>query len=184
MPGAMSAAGTLFKQGVTDQFYATRWDLAAEVVEMLRREIDALAAEGVSYIQLDSLHYVERVTDNTVRARMIADGEDPDEYLDRLIECDNQVLDDAARAAGVTVGLHMCRGNNRSAWHAEGSYEAMAEKAFNGLRVDRFLLEYDTERAGGFEPLAVHAQGCDRSARHRQLQGAGAGVGRRFEGAH
>ena len=158
MPGAMSAAGTLFKQGVTDQFYATRWDLAAEVVEMLRREIDALAAEGVSYIQLDSLHYVERVTDNTVRARMIADGEDPDEYLDRLIECDNQVLD-AARAAGVTVGLHMCRGNNRSAWHAEGSYEAMAEKAFNGLRVDRFLLEYDTERAGGFEPLRFMPKG-------------------------
>ena len=79
---------------------------------MLRREIEALAAEGVSYIQLDSLHYVERVTDATVRARMIADGEDPDEYLDRLIECDNAVLD-AARATGVTVGLHMCRGNNR-----------------------------------------------------------------------
>ena len=55
---------------------------------------------------------------------------------------------DAARATGVTVGLHMCRGNNRSAWHAEGSYEAMAEKAFNGLRVDRFLLEYDTRSRG------------------------------------
>ena len=55
MPGAMSAAGTLFKAGVTDQFYASRWDLAAEVVNMLRREIEALAAEGVSYIQLDSL---------------------------------------------------------------------------------------------------------------------------------
>ena len=158
MPGAMSAAGTLFKAGVTDQFYATRWDLAAEVVGMLRREIEALAAEGVSYIQLDSLHYVERVTDATVRARMIAEGEDPDEYLDRLIECDNAVLD-AARATGVTVGLHMCRGNNRSAWHAEGSYEAMAEKAFNGLRVDRFLLEYDTERAGGFEPLRFMPKG-------------------------
>ena len=158
MPGAMSAAGTLFKAGVTDQFYATRWDLAAEVVKMLRREIEALAAEGVSYIQLDSLHYVERVTDATVRARMIAEGEDPDEYLDRLIECDNAVLD-AARATGVTVGLHMCRGNNRSAWHAEGSYEAMAEKAFNGLRVDRFLLEYDTERAGGFEPLRFMPKG-------------------------
>ncbi|MBV9174466.1 MAG: 5-methyltetrahydropteroyltriglutamate--homocysteine S-methyltransferase, partial [Chloroflexi bacterium] len=54
---------------------------------------------------------------------------------------------------GVTVGLHMCRGNNRSAWHAAGSYEPIAEKAFGQLNVDRFLLEYDSERAGGFEPL-------------------------------
>ncbi|MDE2901227.1 MAG: cobalamin-independent methionine synthase II family protein [Chloroflexota bacterium] len=160
MPGAMSAAGTLFKPGVTDQFYATRWDLAAEVVAMLQREIAALAAEGVSYIQLDSLHYVERITDAEMRARMVADGDDPEEYLDRLIACDNAVLD-AARATGVTVGLHMCRGNNRSAWHAEGSYEAMAEKAFNGLRVDRFLLEYDTDRAGGFDPLRFMPKGVN-----------------------
>ena len=159
MPGAMSAAGTLFKAGVTGPVLRHPIGTSPRrVVEMLRREIEALAAEGVSYIQLDSLHYVERVTDATVRARMIADGEDPDEYLDRLIECDNAVLD-AARATGVTVGLHMCRGNNRSAWHAEGSYEAMAEKAFNGLRVDRFLLEYDTERAGGFEPLRFMPKG-------------------------
>src|SRR3972149_4475235 len=58
-----------------------------------------------------------------------------------------------ARREGGTVGVHMCRGNNRSAWHAEGSYEPIAEKAFGRLNVDRFLLEYDTDRAGGFEPL-------------------------------
>jgi 5-methyltetrahydropteroyltriglutamate--homocysteine methyltransferase len=57
------------------------------------------------------------------------------------------------RRDGLTVGLHMCRGNNRSAWHAEGSYEPIAEKAFSSLDVDRFLLEYDTDRAGGFGPL-------------------------------
>jgi 5-methyltetrahydropteroyltriglutamate--homocysteine methyltransferase len=83
---------------------------------------------------------------------MIADGDDPDQYLDNLIAVDNAALHDARRP-GVTVGMHMCRGNNRSAWHAEGSYEPIAEKAFNQLNVDRFLLEYDTERAGGFEPL-------------------------------
>ncbi|MBV9133914.1 MAG: methionine synthase, partial [Chloroflexi bacterium] len=77
---------------------------------------------------------------------------DPDAYLDELIAADNAVLD-AAREQGVTVGMHMCRGNNRSAWHAEGSYEPIAEKAFGQLKVDRFLLEYDTDRAGGFEPL-------------------------------
>jgi 5-methyltetrahydropteroyltriglutamate--homocysteine methyltransferase len=83
---------------------------------------------------------------------MIEQGEDPDAYLDQVIEADNSVLR-SARREGVTVGLHMCRGNNRSAWHAEGSYEPIADKAFNLLEVDRFLLEYDTERAGGFEPL-------------------------------
>jgi 5-methyltetrahydropteroyltriglutamate--homocysteine methyltransferase len=119
---------------------------------MLRQEVDALIEDGVSYIQLDSLHYVERIADTTQRQRMIDEGDDPDAYLDEIIAADNAVLNHA-RGRGVTVGLHMCRGNNRSAWHAEGSYEPVAEKAFNQLNVDRFLLEYDTARAGGFEPL-------------------------------
>lgn len=152
MPGPMSAAGQLYKAGVTDQFYPTRRDFVHELAGMIRNEIEALIADGVSYFQLDSLHYVERVSDPTIRARMIAGGEDPEAYLDEIIAADNVALE-GARREGVTVGLHMCRGNNRSAWHAEGSYEPIAEKAFNQLNVDRFLLEYDTERAGGFEPL-------------------------------
>jgi 5-methyltetrahydropteroyltriglutamate--homocysteine methyltransferase len=152
MPGALSGAGQLFKPGVSEAAYPTRRDLAYDIVGMLQKEIAALHEDGVAYIQLDSLHYVERVADNTIRARMIAEGDDPDTYLDDLIAIDNAVLKDARRD-GVTVGLHMCRGNNRSAWHAEGSYEPIAEKAFNLLNVDRFLLEYDTHRAGGFEPL-------------------------------
>ena len=152
MPGALSATGQLFNAGITDAYYPTRRDLAYEIVGMLQQEIAALHDDGCAYIQLDSLHYVERVADRTLRARMIAEGEDPDQYLDDLIAIDNAAMKDARRP-GVTVGMHMCRGNNRSAWHAEGSYEAIADKAFNRLNVDRFLLEYDTERAGGFEPL-------------------------------
>ena len=151
MPGAMSATGQLFRPGVTDKVYSRR-ELTYEIAGMLKREVAALIDDGVSYIQLDSLHYVERVADQTIRQRMIAGGEDPDTYLDDLIAVDNAVLD-AAHREGVTVGLHMCRGNNRSAWHAEGGYEPVAEKAFGQLNVDRFLLEYDTDRAGGFEPL-------------------------------
>lgn len=152
MPGPISAAGQLYKPGLSEAFYPTRADLVAELVEMQRREVAALVEDGVSYLQLDSLHYVERIADTTIRPQMIAEGEDPDAYLDMLIAADNAVLA-GARRDGLTVGLHMCRGNNRSAWHAEGSYEAIAEKAFNLLDVDRFLLEYDTDRAGGFEPL-------------------------------
>jgi 5-methyltetrahydropteroyltriglutamate--homocysteine methyltransferase len=70
-----------------------------------------------------------------------------------MIEADNACLDEA-RKVGMTAGLHMCRGNNRSSWHAVGiRYEDMAERAFSSLVADRLLLEYDTDRAGGFEPL-------------------------------
>jgi 5-methyltetrahydropteroyltriglutamate--homocysteine methyltransferase len=151
MPGAVSVVGQLFQPGITDGVY-TREELTQEIVRMLQNEVRALIDDGVSYIQLDSLHYVERLADKTQRPQMIAAGEDPDAYLDSLIAADNAVLD-VAQGHGITVGLHMCRGNNRSAWHAEGGYEPIAEKAFNQLHVDRFLLEYDSERAGGFEPL-------------------------------
>jgi 5-methyltetrahydropteroyltriglutamate--homocysteine methyltransferase len=152
MPGPLSAAGQLYKPGLSEAYYPTRADLVDELIGIQRREIAALIDEGMSYFQLDSLHYVERIADTTIRPQMVAEGEDPEAYLDTLIAADNAVLA-AARREGLTVGLHMCRGNNRSAWHAEGSYEAIAEKAFNLLDVDRFLLEYDTDRAGGFEPL-------------------------------
>ena len=78
--------------------------------------------DGVSYLQLDSLHYVERITDTTIRPQMVAEGEDPDAYLDMLIKADNAVLA-GARRDGLTVGLHMCRGNNRGKWMGEGGYE-------------------------------------------------------------
>jgi 5-methyltetrahydropteroyltriglutamate--homocysteine methyltransferase len=152
MPGALSAVQSLWKDGISTAAYPTRQDLARDIVPMLRSEIAALKQDGCAYIQLDSLHYVERVADKTIRARMIASGEDPDQYLDELIAIDNAVLEGAA-GPDVSIGMHMCRGNNRSAWHAEGSYEPIAEKAFGSLKVDRFLLEYDTDRAGGFEPL-------------------------------
>jgi 5-methyltetrahydropteroyltriglutamate--homocysteine methyltransferase len=153
LPGPVSMAGAMFEPGVTDRVYPTRLDLARDLAGMLNHEITALIADGISYVQLDSLHYVERLADPTVRRRMAESGEDPDEYLDRLIELDNAALAGARGTPGVTVGIHMCRGNNRSRWHAEGSYEIVAEQAFGRLHADRFLLEYDTERAGGFEPL-------------------------------
>ena len=84
--------------------------------------------------------------------RLRRSGMDAETLLGETIAADNAALA-PARAAGVTTGLHMCRGNNRSSWATEGSYEPIAEQAFNDLQVDRLLLEYDTERAGGFEPL-------------------------------
>jgi 5-methyltetrahydropteroyltriglutamate--homocysteine methyltransferase len=153
LPGPMSMAGGMWEPGVSEAAYPTRFDLAHDLARMLNEEFRALVDDGAPYVQLDSLHYVERVADETVRPRMIAEGEDPDAYLDQLIKLDNLALEGIRGSVGVTVGLHMCRGNARSRWHAQGGYEAIAEQAFQQLNVDRFLLEYETERAGGFEPL-------------------------------
>ena len=79
-------------------------------------------------------------------------GVDPDKALDEAIKVDNFCLEGAKRD-GIVLAIHLCRGNNRSQWYAEGGYDPIAEKLFGSLQVDRFLLEYDTERAGGFEPL-------------------------------
>ncbi len=123
MPGPYSAGGQLWREGFTDRAYVSKKDFMNEIAGMLKNEIALLIDEGCSYIQLDSLHYVERITDKTIRQRMIDDGEDPDAYLDDLIAADNAVLEGAQRD-NVTVGMHMCRGNNRSAWHAEGATRA------------------------------------------------------------
>jgi 5-methyltetrahydropteroyltriglutamate--homocysteine methyltransferase len=158
MPGVMTRAMAWYKPGLTDRFYPRRADLVQDLVGILQREVQALLDEGVSYIQLDSLHYVIRLADPRYRQQVIQAGGDPDQELDETIAADNASLQGVQRP-GVTVGLHMCRGNNRSAWIAAGGYEATADKAFNSLQVDRFLLEYDTERAGGFEPLRFVPRG-------------------------
>jgi 5-methyltetrahydropteroyltriglutamate--homocysteine methyltransferase len=158
IPGVMTRALAWYKPGLTDKFYPTRADLVQEFVGMIQREVQALLNEGVAYIQLDSLHYVIRLADPRYQQQMAQTGADLDKELDEVIAADNASLQ-GARKPGVTVGLHMCRGNNRSAWISEGGYEAVAEKAFNLLDVDRFLLEYDTERAGGFEPLRFVPRG-------------------------
>lgn len=158
MPGVMTRAATWYKPGITDKFYPTREDLIQEIVGMLRSEVKALIDEGVSYIQLDSLRYVIQLADVSTRHRMIEAGEDVEMALDDTIAIDNATLQDAL-GSGATIGLHMCRGNNRSAWRSEGGYDVIAEKAFSLLNVDRFLLEYDTDRAGGFEPLRFVPKG-------------------------
>ncbi len=152
MPGVYQRAAGWYKPGITDRVYPTRAEMLNDLVEMMRREIQALIDEGVSYIQLDSLTYVIQLADPRRRQLLIDAGQDPDKVLDEVIATDNAVIEGVPRDR-VTIGLHMCRGNNRSAWASEGGYEVCAEKAFTQLTVDRFLLEYDTERAGGFEPL-------------------------------
>ena len=79
---------------------------------------------------------------------------DPDVLLEESIRADNACFQ-AARCQGITLAMHLCRGNNRSHWYAEGGYDSIAEKLFGSMLVDRFLLEYDDERSGTFEPLRL-----------------------------
>jgi 5-methyltetrahydropteroyltriglutamate--homocysteine methyltransferase len=87
---------------------------------------------------------------------MRARGEEPEQNLIRSIAADNAIIEGFE---GVTFGIHLCRGNQRSMWHREGTYDAIAEKLFGGLRHQRILLEYDDERSGGFEALRYVPRG-------------------------
>jgi 5-methyltetrahydropteroyltriglutamate--homocysteine methyltransferase len=152
LPGVVSQAMRWFRPGITDRFYPTRRSLIEELAGLLSSEVRLLSGEGAAYIQLDSLVYAIQLGDRDKRAELEAAGEDLDEILSDALFADNQSLE-PARSAGVMTGLHMCRGNNRSQWVAQGGYEPVAERAFSELKVDRLLLEYDSDRAGGFEPL-------------------------------
>jgi 5-methyltetrahydropteroyltriglutamate--homocysteine methyltransferase len=146
-----------FKPGVTDAFYPTHADLLKDLVEIVRDEVQWLASEGVRYIQFDAPYY-SHYLDPQARERARASGLDPDRELEAAIAGDSAALE-GVRRDQVTLALHICRGNSRSRWYTEGGYDAIAEKVFNRLDVDVFLLEYDTARSGGFEPLRLVPRG-------------------------
>ncbi len=150
-----------FKWEGSKNVYKDLDDFVAHVVEIERQMIAGLVNAGCKYIQIDAPGYTAYV-DNISLERMRSRGEDPERNLQRSIEADNALIEDFP---GVTFGIHICRGNARTTdpitgklvpqWHREGSYDAIAERLFNSLKHDRLLLEYDSERAGGFEPLRL-----------------------------
>jgi 5-methyltetrahydropteroyltriglutamate--homocysteine methyltransferase len=115
-----------------------------------RAEIADLAAAGCTYLQLDDVSFAY-LCDEKIRATYRARGEDPEQAPHTYVEAINAALRD--RPPGLSVTIHTCRGNFKSAWMASGGYDPVAEAVFGRLDVDGFFLEYDTERAGGFEPL-------------------------------
>ena len=151
IPSPMMYTHLSYVPGLTDRFYPTRSDLAREIAGIVSQEIRALIDEGVPYIQIDNAAHAFYL-DAKQRERLRQEGMDPEAMLDLAIAIDNACLE-AAKREGVTRALHICRGNNRGRWASEGGYDPIAEKLFSSLQADRFLLEYDTERAGGFEPL-------------------------------
>jgi 5-methyltetrahydropteroyltriglutamate--homocysteine methyltransferase len=151
IPSANQFPAISYKAGVTEKAYPTHSDLLWDVVAILKGEVAALATEGIAYLQIDAPRYSYYV-DARLRERLEKQmGRDSNAVLEEAIRADNSVLSAADRH--VIRAIHVCRGNNRSQWYAEGGYDVVAEQIFNSLAVDRFLLEYDDARSGSFEPL-------------------------------
>lgn len=154
-----------FRWEASQSVYRGLDDFVAHVVEIERQIISELVKAGCKYIQIDAPGYTAYV-DKLSLERMRSRGEDPERNFQRSIDADNALIEDFP---GVTFGIHICRGNARTVdpktgklvpqWHREGSYDAIAEKLFNTLKHQRILLEYDSDRAGGFEPLRLVPKG-------------------------
>ena len=128
--------------------YATIDAYLADVVDILRSEVAELVRMGCTYIQVDAPQYAALIDPN-IREGYRKRGNDPDRLLERCIELDNAVI---SGHPGITFGIHLCRGNNQSRFYASGGYDPISD-VFKRTRFQRFLLEYDDERSGGFEPL-------------------------------
>ncbi len=186
LPSATQFPAIAYKRGVTDTVYPSHSTLLGDIVAIMKAEVQALVADGVPYIQIDAprySYYVDRKWRDWIRTEM---GLEPDAALDEAVQADNACLE-GARRAGVTLAIHLCRGNNRSHWYAEGGYDPIAEKLFGTLQVDRFLLEYDDARSGTFEPLRFVPRGKTVvlgliSSKRRELEPAPALI-RRIEEA-
>jgi 5-methyltetrahydropteroyltriglutamate--homocysteine methyltransferase len=134
-------------------------DVAAyldDLVGVFRAELAELAAAGCRYVQLDEVP-LAMLCDPNVRRQVSEEGADPEALLDSYIDLLIRIAAD--RPEGVTLGLHLCRGNFRGRWMAAGGYEPVAEKLFVRAPVDVFFLEYDSDRAGDFLPLRHVPQG-------------------------
>jgi 5-methyltetrahydropteroyltriglutamate--homocysteine methyltransferase len=140
-----------YEPGVSDQAYASPSDLLADLANIVAAEVHALVEQGVKYIQLDAPRY-SYFLDPRLAHQFQSTGSMASITLAEVLAADNLCIG-FEHADDVTTAIHICRGNARSTWYAEGGYDAIAEQMFNTLDADRFLLEYDDARSGGFEPL-------------------------------
>jgi len=138
-----NAAVLAFSYGDMDQF----WD---DTIEAFSKELAALAEAGCRYVQIDETAFA-KFGDPDVQVALAARGDDWSKLIDKYISITNRVLQTAPKA--LHIGMHLCRGNRGGHWHAEGSYEDVAERLFNALEIPFYFLEFDSPRAGNFTPL-------------------------------
>ena len=126
----------------TDTFWS-------DTVEAFAKELTALAQAGCTYVQIDETAFA-KFGDPQVQATLAARGDDWSALIDHYIEVTNRVL---RAAPAMRIGIHLCRGNRAGQFHSEGGYDVVSERLFNALEIGFYYLEYDSARAGGFEPL-------------------------------
>jgi 5-methyltetrahydropteroyltriglutamate--homocysteine methyltransferase len=131
--------------------YPTLDSFLADVVDILREEVEELVRLGCTYIQLDAPHY-PLLLDPKTRAFYESQGWPLEKYLQHGIEMDNALMGDFG---DVTFSFHLCRGNQHSRWLVEGGYDLIAKPIFQGIKAQRLMLEYDDERSGSFDPLQL-----------------------------
>jgi 5-methyltetrahydropteroyltriglutamate--homocysteine methyltransferase len=129
------------------------------ITKTYKKAVDAFYAAGCRYLQLDDIFFAY-LCDPKIREQRKANGEDPDWLIGRYARMMNDAI--AHRPADMLIGMHMCRGNFKSTWVAEGGYDPAAEAIFNQTGVDIYFMEYDTDRAGGLEPLRRLPKGNKR----------------------
>jgi 5-methyltetrahydropteroyltriglutamate--homocysteine methyltransferase len=143
------------RESIDAKAYPEMGAFYADVARVYNEEIRDLAAAGCRYLQVDDVNFAY-ICDPRVSEQVRRMGEDPDALPHTYAKLINAAI--AARPAGMTVGLHVCRGNAPSGW-TEGSYEPVADILFNEIDVSAYFLEYDSPRAGGFEPLRLLPKG-------------------------
>jgi 5-methyltetrahydropteroyltriglutamate--homocysteine methyltransferase len=158
LPSATQFPAISFKYGITDSVYRDPYALLEDITAIMASDLKTLAGSGISYLQIDAPRYSYFLDPKWCTWMESELRIDKEKMLSASLKADNACFA-AARQPGVTLAIHLCRGNNRSHWYAEGGYEAIAERFFHELEVDRFLLEYDDERSGGFEPLRLVPKG-------------------------
>jgi len=141
-------AAAYYNAETSKNAYANIDAYLADLVDILKTEVEELIRLGCTYIQIDAPQYAALI-DPGIREGYRQRGTDPDKLLDRCIELDNAVI---GNHPGINFGIHLCRGNNQSKYYASGGYDPITS-VFSRTRFNTFLLEYDDERSGGFEPL-------------------------------
>jgi 5-methyltetrahydropteroyltriglutamate--homocysteine methyltransferase len=150
LPSPCSQHYFRWREGVSEKAYSTLDEFFTDVARVYQQELKALAALGATYVQFDDVS-LPLLCDAKLREGFKARGYDPDVMLGEYIDLVNDSL--RGKPETLTIGMHLCRGNNQGKWIGEGGYEFVAEQMFTRLNIDAFFLEYDSARAGGFAPL-------------------------------